>query len=241
MSRYFAFLMLPVLLGSACSDDADQGESVEGLPGSTRSAAIGTACETGLDCSTTLECHVDPVQHIADGQCTAPCHASEDCRTFGAHTMCIGARICVATCADDTDCPARTRCGDAGWCERTGPGSGRQSCSGMPTPCAMLPSAQCSTVDGCRDTSSCSGTSFDCSSLTDIKSCVVQQGCDWSFSTNTCGGAAEACSALQYDFECRDQRGCTWTSACSGTGSPDCSSKSPALCDLTPGCALTGP
>jgi hypothetical protein len=241
MSKYFVALMLPVILASACSGDPeDLCENGVCLPAAERAVALGTACETNFDCSTSLGCRVDRVEHIADGQCTAPCSEDEDCSTFGARSMCIGAGICVAKCSSDGDCPPRTRCGDTGWCERAGAGSGRASCSGTPTPCAMLTGTECSTADGCRDSSSCSGIASDCGSLADLRSCIGQLGCTWSAS-NTCSGTAKACSAMTFGLQCNDQRGCTWTSTCSGTAATDCSTKSPALCDFTPGCVLTGP
>ena len=117
-----------------------------------------------------------------------------------------------------------------------GPGSGRPTCSGVPTPCAMLTETECSTVAGCRDSGTCSGTPLGCSFL-DLGSCVIQKGCTWS--ANSCSGIQEPCSNSTFDSDCRGQLGCRWTSACSGTPtSSDCSTKRPASCESTPGCAL---
>jgi hypothetical protein len=239
MLKYFAACVLPAVLIFACSSGEDVNEEVEGMLAKVHpQRAVGTACEATSNCSAGLECRVDHERHIADGQCTAPCKATEDCLALASKTMCIGAGICVATCTGEGDCPPQTRCGGVGWCERTGGGS---SCSGVPTPCTMLSGTECVTAPGCKDSSSCSGSALGCT-LLDVTSCVRQKGCTWSASTRTCMGTAAACSGLSFDFDCLDQRGCTWSASCSGTpASRDCSTQSPALCEFTPGCTLAPP
>jgi hypothetical protein len=244
--KYLGVCLGAIVVVAACSGGSDGSDGSDGSGGSganagqgttASSVTLGSACAIAEDCASPLICHHDEQDHVADGQCTYPCVNTPDCAPVGTNASCIGAHICVAKCSSNADCPARTRCGDEGWCERAGPGSGKPTCSGTATPCAKLSSSQCDTIYGCTSTGSCTGTPGPCGAITDVLGCAKQQGCSWT--AGACTGSASPCSSVEYDFECRDDLGCTWTSGCTGaSANPDCSEISATLCEFTPGCAL---
>lgn len=206
--------------------------------GSTNTVNIlGTACESDGDCSGPLSCH-HSTDYIADRQCASSCDSNEQCTAkFGADSMCIGAHICVRTCTASTVCPAKSRCNDNGWCERSGPGSGVPYCSGFPTPCSLLSSLQCIGAYGCKDDSHCAGVASSCYSQFDSYSCSSQDGCYWSTSSKSCSGSARSCSSMLGSGTCALQDGCYWTGGCTGTPEA-CEEQYQTLCTNQPGCTL---
>lgn len=222
------------------ADGGDVGQEVSRmLPQATN--AIGSACDTSAECGDSTGCRVDTDQHILDGQCTRLCKTNIDCSFRQANSKCLNAGVCVATCTTDLDCPARTQCNDQGWCQRTGPGSGKPSCAGTPTPCALLSGIAC--VDaGCRRIQSCTGLPTPCSSIQRLATCFGQQGCSAAATSGECTGTAATCSSFDFDLDCEAQQGCSWFDECGGAPSvTDCARRPPAVCNLTPGCQLEAP
>jgi hypothetical protein len=210
-----------------------------GDSGAALNGGVGQVCKTGTECQAGLTCHTDSVDWIAHQQCASTCESDADCTThFGAHTMCIGAHLCVSKCLDNADCPTGTQCSDNGWCEHTGPGSGVPKCAGSPTPCSLLSDTACSTTLGCLAEGQCSGVGGSCSSQFDSYSCE-KLGCYWSSSSSSCSGFATPCSSNTSDFACTSQTGCTWTRSCSGAPiAKSCEKEPAALCKYTAGCSL---
>ncbi len=201
---------------------------------------IGKACETSSECADGLHCNFDYEYYTSHGQCTADCDSSEECEAeFGEDTMCIGAHLCTAECDRDEDCPALARCGEYGWCERMGPGSGSPYCSGSPTPCSLLSTYECTGQAGCRVDGDCSGTPSSCYYQSSSYSCNSVDGCYWSTYSNSCSGTSTGCYSYASSYSCVGQTGCYWNDDCTGVPSTyTCTDIHPALCDNTPGCTL---
>jgi hypothetical protein len=207
-----------------------------GDPGTT--GGIGAPCESTTDCKAGLDCHFDTVNYIGHKQCTAACDLSNPCEDrFGSQTFCIGADICVQSCRDSADCPAKTVCSSNKWCKREGPGSGVPSCGGIATPCSLLGDAQCTSALGCLSDGACTGSAHDCFTYFSDIGCSLQTGCYWSSSSKTCSGVAESCGSMFGQISCTDQEGCRWSSTCTGTPLA-CSDLTPSTCSDQPGCVL---
>jgi len=227
------------------------GSSAGGKSGSSGSAAgssgaggppvamgVGAPCSGSADCTSPLSCHFDSADYIAHMQCAVSCSDSETCaQQFGAGSFCIGAHICVRGCKSDLDCASKTHCNSAGWCERTGPGSGVPYCAGYPTSCSLLSDLECIGAYGCTDNSECAGVSTSCYSLFDSFSCSSQDGCYWSTSTKSCSGSSYSCHSYSSELSCEYQEGCYWTGGCTGVPEP-CEKKSIYSCANQPGCQL---
>lgn len=201
--------------------------------------SLGTACESDADCKSPLLCHSDTEDYIGHKQCTTPCSTSDTCEaSFGETSFCIGAGICVRGCLVNSDCTALTLCNDAGWCKRSGPGSGIPKCTGTATPCSLLSGLSCLDSLGCTDSSRCSGISTSCYSLYSSYTCSSQDGCYWSSSSSSCSGSSYMCSSFSSSGSCGLQEGCSWTSSC--TGVPlGCDDYTPGTCYTQPGCYTT--
>lgn len=161
----------------ACSSGGGGGGSSLG----TLNGGIGQTCNTDSACPGDTQCNIDESDWIMHHQCTSYCDSSDECQAkFGPHTSCIGANLCVSDCLDDSDCPPKTRCGDFGWCEFTGPGSGVPKCTGSPTPCALLGASECG-VSGCQWGTYCYGTPTESSCEGIFASlCEYTAGCSLS-------------------------------------------------------------
>jgi hypothetical protein len=207
-----------------------------GSGGSTSTALekFGKPCETSADCPSGLSCRMDP-DYVSHKQCTASCSDSPECAAVEAGAFCIGAHVCVHACKTQADCGPQTRCGSAGWCERTGPGSGVPYCGGVATPCVLLTDSTCISSSGCHDDSRCSGSAESCYSQFDSFSCNDVEGCYWS--SNSCSGSPRSCSSFSGRYTCEDQPGCHWSSDCSGSAR-SCDQILTALCSTQPGCSL---
>lgn len=199
-------------------------------------ARIGHQCETSADCPKGLSCHLDLSDYIGHKQCTLSCDADNDCLSVEKNSFCIGARICVHGCDTTTDCPEKSQCGAAGWCERTGPGSGVPYCDGFATPCGLLGDVRCGSSLGCHDDSQCGGVAQSCYSQFDSYSCSSQDGCYWSTLSKSCSGSARSCSSYSSSFSCESQDGCYFTARCAGTAR-SCQEIPVALCGTQPGCS----
>jgi hypothetical protein len=210
--------------------NAGGGDSSTGKP----LKKFGKPCETSADCPSGLSCHIDP-DYIAHKQCTVSCSDSAECDALEPGAFCIGANVCVHACKTQADCGPQTRCGSAGWCERTGPGSGVPYCGGVATPCVLLTDLTCSSASGCHDDSRCSGSAESCYSQFDSFSCNDVDGCYWS--SNRCSGSSHSCSGYVGRYTCEDQPGCHWSSDCSGSAR-SCDEILTALCSTQPGCNL---
>jgi len=214
--------------------------STAGVGGSapigTTAATIGQPCETSSDCAKGLACHLDPSDYIGHKQCTLSCNADSDCLSVEKNSFCIGAHICVHACATAAACPDKSQCGVAGWCERTGPGSGVPFCDGVATPCSLLGGLQCGSSLGCHDDSRCGGVAESCYSQFDSYSCSSQDGCYWSSLSKNCSGSARSCSGYASSFSCESQDGCYFTARCAGTAR-SCRDVPVALCGTQPGCS----
>ncbi|MDF3065142.1 MAG: hypothetical protein K0R38_743 [Polyangiaceae bacterium] len=197
---------------------------------------IGKPCETTADCAQGLTCREDS-DYIAHQQCTVSCADSETCEGVEAGSFCIGANVCVHRCETNADCGPKTRCGTAGWCERTGPGSGVPYCGGVATPCSLATDTSCLLSSGCRDDSECTGFAESCYSQFDSFSCNDLDGCFWSSSSNQCSGSAYSCSTFKLRTSCEFQPGCRWSAQCNGTAR-SCDDTLAALCSNQPGCQL---
>lgn len=172
---------LAALSALACSSSGGSGGGAGGSSSGTLNGGLGQVCDADSQCAAELYCNVDTQDWILHRQCSTYCDSSDECKAkFGSHTSCIGANLCVSDCLDDSDCPPNTHCGDFGWCEHTGPGSGVPECTGTPTPCSLLDSTQC-IVSGCDWNTSCSGTPTE-SSCQGIHAnlCEYTAGCSLS-------------------------------------------------------------
>ena len=230
---FFVFaLAVPAFVGCSSTDASGGGGNVNG--------GIGARCADSAGCAKGQTCRSDSTDWIAHHQCTTECSTDAECTgTYGNHTMCIGAHICVSKCLDDSNCPSGTTCNENGWCGNTGPGSGVPSCAGAPTPCNVLGQTDCATSLGCTWSGDCTGASDSCYSQHDSYSCSSQRGCYWSSSSSTCSGSSSPCSAGSSDYSCTSQKGCHWNASCSGTPfEASCQKISAALCKYTPGCTL---
>jgi hypothetical protein len=197
---------------------------------------VGKPCETSSDCPSGQTCHIDS-DFISHKQCTLSCDSSAPCEAVEKTSFCIGAQVCVHACDSDADCGPKTRCGSAGWCERTGPGSGVPYCGGFATPCSLLAGPSCGLAFGCRDDSDCSGVADSCYSQFSSFACTSQDGCFWSSSSDDCSGSAHSCLGYSFDFQCTSQKGCNWRSSCTGTPY-SCDDTPVALCANQPGCTI---
>ncbi len=219
--------------------EVDAGEMRPGTgsggSGASGRGGIGRACETDANCKAGLFCH-ESADYIGHKQCTMACGDSETCQDHTAGTFCIGANICVQSCTTGTECPSLTRCNEASWCERGGPGSGVPECAGSATLCSLLPSGQCRAL-GCRSNDKCEGFSTGCYSLFSSFSCSSQQGCYWSSSSRDCSGVARSCSGFASDVGCTGQAGCSWSEQCTGVAE-SCETLSLNQCALQPGCYI---
>jgi hypothetical protein len=218
--------------GSANSGGAGPGTGGSG----GRPAIVGKPCEASTDCPNGLSCHTD-TDYISHLQCTTSCDSNDTCEAIQAGSFCIGANVCVRECTSDADCDPKTRCGDAGWCERTGPGSGVPYCGGFATPCALLTELTCLSSFGCQDDSQCRGVAESCYSQISSFACNSQDGCFWSSSSDDCSGAARSCSSYSYSSGCDSQEGCYYSASCTGTPQ-DCEDTPVSLCSAQPGCTL---
>lgn len=221
--------------GAPHSAGSVQGGSV-GAGGSTGKPLekFGKPCETSADCPSGLFCNMDS-DYLAHKQCTMSCDDSPACDAAEKGAFCIGKHVCVHACETDADCGPKTICGSAGWCERTGPGSGVPYCAGIATPCALLDDLTCTSSSGCRDDSRCGGVAESCYSQFDSFSCNDVDGCYWS--SNSCSGSSHACSSISLRYSCTDQPGCRWNQDCTGTAR-SCDQIFTALCSTQPGCSL---
>jgi len=219
---------------------AGAGGADGGAGGSAGGGAwtVGKPCESDLDCPSPLYCREDSLDYIGHRQCTVRCGSSSTCeRAFGGGSFCIGAGVCVDACDRDSDCPDQTRCDPAGWCMRSGPGSGVPRCTGPILLCAELDPTRCALTPGCLDASNCSGVALSCYSLFTSSSCTSQDGCYWSSSDQRCSGIASSCSGMHSSYFCSSQSGCHWYESCAGTAT-QCSKHSPGTCTAYPDCFL---
>ncbi|HET7545110.1 MAG TPA: hypothetical protein VFK05_34835 [Polyangiaceae bacterium] len=224
--------------GGASTVTGTGGSGGTGGGATTTATALGAPCDADADCKPGLTCHYSASDYIAHRQCAAACNSSDECvAKFGADSMCIGAHICVQRCIPSTTCPAKSRCNDNGWCERSGPGSGVPYCAGAATPCSLLTSLECIGATGCSDDSHCAGVSTSCYSEYTSYSCTSQEGCYWSTSSKSCSGSSYSCSSMPGSGTCALQDGCYWTGGCSGTPR-SCEDQYPSLCSNQPGCSL---
>jgi hypothetical protein len=217
--------------GSAATGGAGSG-------GSKPSGAmlVGKPCETSSDCPGGQTCHMDD-DFISHKQCTLSCDAGETCEAVEKTSFCIGAKVCVHACDSDADCGPKTRCGTAGWCERSGPGSGVPYCGGIATPCGLLSGSECGLAAGCRDDSECLGSATSCYSLPTSYACSSQDGCHWSSSSQSCSGLASSCFGSSFEFQCTSQAGCYWSPSCTGNARA-CDEALTVLCTNQPGCTI---
>lgn len=228
-------------LGENTAGTGQGGSGVGGsgvaIGGSGPAAAneIGKPCETSEDCADGLSCHSDP-DYISHKQCTTFCGDEETCLAIEANSFCIGAMVCVHACTTDADCPTKTLCGDSGWCERTGPGSGVPHCGGFATPCGLLGEFECTGAWGCSDDSECNGVASSCYSQFSSFDCNSQDGCYWSSSSDNCSGSAHSCSSYSFSSGCDSQDGCYWSARCTGTPR-ECEKVPVTLCSSQPGCS----
>lgn len=211
------------------------GSANGGSPGKSLQK-IGKPCETSDDCPTGLFCRYDS-DYIAHKQCTLDCDDSATCEAAEKGAFCIGAQVCVHACTTQADCGPKTKCGSAGWCERTGPGSGVPYCAGLATPCSLLTGFECTSSSGCRDDSRCSGVAESCYSQFSSFSCNDVEGCYWSSSSESCSGSSRSCSGFSLSSSCVSQPGCNWSESCSGIAR-SCDETLTALCTTQPGCSL---
>jgi hypothetical protein len=223
---------------NAVGGSSHGGGSVGTAGGSTQPGAIriGKACETSGDCPSGQSCHMD-ADFISDKQCTLGCEDEAPCKALEQDSFCIGAHVCVHACNSDADCGPKTRCGKAGWCERSGPGSGEPYCGGVATPCSLLSGSSCTLALGCHDDSDCSGVSASCYSQFTSYACNALDGCYWSSSSKSCSGSSHSCFSYSFDFECQAQDGCNWHESCSGSPSR-CEDTPVSLCTQQPGCTV---
>lgn len=208
-----------------------------GSAGRAPAVVFGKACETSADCPSGQTCHLDSTDLIAHKQCAIACDSDAPCKAVEPDAFCIGAHVCVHPCETDLDCGPKTRCGTAGWCERSGPGSGVPYCGGFATPCSLLSGVQCASALGCHDDSDCSGVASSCYSQFDVYSCTSQDGCFWSSSSKNCSGSAHFCSSYSFGSSCESQKGCNWREACGGTPLA-CETTPVSTCTLQPGCSV---
>lgn len=220
--------------GSGGAGGSGGGQITGGTSG--KPTIVGKPCEVTSDCPSGLSCHTD-ADYISHLQCTTYCDKSDTCEAIEPGSFCIGANVCVRACITDADCAPKTRCGAAGWCERTGPGSGVPYCGGFATPCGLLTDLTCSSSFGCRDDSECRGLAESCYSQFSSFDCNSQDGCFWSSSSDNCSGSAHSCSTYSYGAGCESQQGCYWSANCTGTPR-DCEDTPAALCNSQPGCAM---
>ena len=209
------------------------GQSAGGNNG--KPMVIGKPCEADADCPSGLSCHTDQ-DYISHLQCTTYCNSSDTCEAMQPGSFCIGANVCVRECTTDADCGPKTRCGDAGWCERTGPGSGVPYCGGFATPCGLLTDLTCLSSFGCHDDSECRGVAESCYSQFSSYACNSQDGCSWSTYADDCSGSAHSCSSYSYRSGCDSQQGCSWSANCTGTPQA-CEDTPVSLCSSQPGCS----
>jgi len=217
------------------------GGGTPGTDNTAKTGGVGKPCDSTADCTAPLTCHQDTSTYIGDQQCSTSCNSDADCTSlFSQYSMCIGAHICVTKCIVDSDCPAKTRCIDAGWCERTGPGSGIPYCTGSPTPCSLLTETQCFGSLGCTSNlGTCGGLADDCYAQFDDVSCYGVSGCFWDSSSSTCSGSADPCSLMAGQGSCTLQPGCYWTpGSCTGVAET-CDSVPVSLCTAQTGCTVS--
>jgi hypothetical protein len=224
--------------GAGMGGSGSGGAAASGGGGSsgTPLGKIGKPCETSADCPMGLTCHED-TDYIAHLQCTVRCESETTCEEVEPGSFCIGANVCVHRCETNADCGPKTRCGTAGWCERTGPGSGVPYCGGVATPCSLLSDFECGAASGCRDDSECSGSARSCSANFDRYSCEDTAGCYWSGLSERCDGSPHPCSTLLTSLSCNRQSGCIWSGGCGGTPR-SCDATLTALCTNQPGCRI---
>jgi len=209
------------------------GASAGGSPGLT---SLGEPCESDADCDAPLRCHLDFQDYVGHKQCTLPCADSATCQAALSDSFCIGARICVRPCSSALDCPTKTECISAAWCQRGGPGSGIEYCSGVALSCAARSPDDCLSGLGCTDQSRCSGLSTSCSVLQSSTRCTLQQGCTWNYTSSRCSGVPSSCSSKTNQVGCGNLEGCSWSESCTGTPTACRSIASNALCELQLGC-----
>jgi hypothetical protein len=206
--------------------------------GTSLLGTLGNVCELDSDCKSPLVCNYDSTNYIAHKQCVLPCKTNGECESaFGADAFCLGAGICVRACLLDSECPPLTQCFEAGWCKRSGPGSGIPRCTGSATPCSLLSATSCLSTVGCTDASYCGGVSSSCYSMYSSYSCNDQPGCYWSSYSKDCSGSASYCSSQRSRYSCTDVDGCSWRAACSGMPY-SCESLTQATCLSQQGCRL---
>lgn len=204
--------------------------------GGVSATNLGLPCDADSDCGSGLKCHTDYLDYVSHGQCTLDCDRSDACDAISLGSFCIGAHVCVRPCDSNADCVDKTRCIDAGWCERTGPGSGVPYCAGTVQSCASRSSITCITDLGCFDDSHCDGVATQCSLITTSSRCTLQPGCTWSSASSFCSGTA-TCTGKDNDYSCNSVEGCSWSDRCLGSAS-ECSHTPVSSCSLQPGCSL---
>ncbi len=123
----------PPSTGSSLHPPADLGPATPApRNNSERPEVVGSICRADSNCKARLRCHRNTKSHIGHGQCTVVCDCSDAWESeFGEVTLCIGASICITSCAMGPHCPEPTSRGKAGWCSRQSPGSG-PACARIP-------------------------------------------------------------------------------------------------------------
>lgn len=94
--------------GTTLVCNADNGSCQ--LPKGT--APVGDACTTDNDCANGFCIRDADASGWTDGYCSADC-ASDDCPQGSCLTMADASKLCVATCATDSDCRAGYVCAKA--------------------------------------------------------------------------------------------------------------------------------
>ncbi len=201
---------------------------------SSKSAPVGAACLTDLDCDTKL-CAI-----FAKGTCTAggqPCLSDEQCGAAGPCKIEAGKEkgACAAPCAPDKKCPVNSVCVPttsklAGTCKPTckGPGDdascggvpGLQCVFGMPLAviglntvagyaCAPIPAGGAGS--SCAETKECNNalclTNNDKSAGYCAPDCTATKFCTFG-SVCDDNGMAQCMKLCTSDFDCPAQMGC---------------------------------
>jgi len=200
---------------------------------------VGARCQSSTDCAAPLFCNSDPVDHVLDHQCTAPCDSAQPCGdSLGASAACILAGLCVRTCASDDDCPTGTACNNNQWCEAVAPPpvSTNLRCTGTALGCASIKGTgvDCSDVPGCSADWNCVGEPEPCSSQG--SECGSVHGCNYKIRVG-CTGEPSPCNEYSGHYECNTTHGCSWDFQCVGTPRR-CELLTAAVCEAQPGCFL---
>jgi hypothetical protein len=239
-----AFLVfLGQAFGSGCGSGDTPGPgagTADGNGGAATDAALaavagslGSTCESDADCGGGLSCREDFQDYRAHRQCTEGCITDTDCSGAFGDAVCVDASFCAKACSTAADCPTGTICKPAGWCERSGPGSGVPYCLGSIAPCLGRDASECSITPGCFIDEACTGTSIGCNTRT----VPCNNGCTWDIGFSECRGTRYPCASFTGD-ECSPTLNCFLEQDCLGEPMLTCADTPVSLCSNQPGCSI---